>query len=405
MLPSGSSGGQESAGRGTTHSPLSDPRSAGPQQPAVPAHVMGSLLGSTASLSGPWPGVSDGHGGLLRDDVDDFGQLLNTTASRFGVEEGALVRDYHMCRALRALFARHRPGIPFEDRYNDHKGRPVTVPVGPLVFAGGSSLTNAYRLADRLSEDIDLSVVAETEIASKNASSRIRRLAVVAAARACSPELPDDAHDRRSSGGDIGRRGITVGDARGYIVAEASLMRPFDPGVQARLDTASGGRFDVWRIVRCQSLMGRAADGDTLARYSELAAFTVAALCVPVTACNKFFALHRRAMAEPTDDTLAALTTRSRDIYDLWSIAESPAQADEVRRTVALIAGHIEAKGSTSEPHRRPDRGFASSPAFDPATDQYAALEAGYREVLSLVWGRRPKTFAEAVTAIKTLDP
>ena len=357
------------------------------------------------SPAAPWPGVSNGDGGLLRDDVDDFGQLLGTTASKFGVEEDTLVRDYHMCRTLRALFEQHRPGASFEDRYNDHKGRLVATPIGPLLFAGGSSLTNAYRLADRVSEDMDLSVAADIEIDSKNARSRIRRLAVIAAARACSPDLPDDAHNRRTSGGDIGRRVITVGTVRGYLIAEASLMQPFDPELQAELDSVSGGRFDVGRIVRCQSLMGRAAGSDMIARYSELAAFELAALCVPVTACNKFFALHRRAMAEPTDEALAALTARGRDIYDLWSIAESPSHADEVRNTVARIARHIEAKGATDEPHPRPGGGFAQSPAFDPATEQYAALEAGYRGVLSLVWGRRPASFEEAVTAIKMLDP
>ena len=310
-----------------------------------------------------------------------------------------------MCRTLRSLFAANPPGTPFMDRYNDHKGRPVENPIGPLLFAGGSSLTNAYRLSDRISEDIDLTVAASDEIESNNARRRVRRLAVIEAARACSPELPDDAHNRRTAGGDIGRRIITVGATPGYLIAESSILRPLDPDLQAQLDQLRGDPFNVCRIVECQSLMGRATSADVHGSYPELAPFKVAALCVPLTAANKFFALHRRAMEEPDEDSLTALITRGRDIYDLWCISQSAAHAAEVRDSVALIAQHIQAKGATSEPHPRPASGFSRSPAFDPTTDQYAALESGYNEVLSLVWGRRPESFAAAVDAIKSLDP
>ncbi len=310
-----------------------------------------------------------------------------------------------MCRTLRSLFAANPPGTPFIDRYNDHKGRPVKNLIGPLLFAGGSSLTNAYRLSDRISEDIDLTVAASGEIEPNNARRRIRRLAVIEAARACSPELPDGAHSRRTAGGDIGRRVITVGATPNYLIAEASILSPFDPDLQAQLDQIRGDPFNVCRIVDCQSLMGRSTGADVHGSYPELAPFKVAALCVPITAVNKLFALHRRAMQEPGEDSLTALVTRGRDIYDLWCIAQSSVHAAEVRDSVALIARHIQAKGATGEPHPRPASGFCRSPAFNPATDQYAALESGYNQVLSLVWGRRPESFAAAVHAIKSLDP
>ena len=291
------------------------------------------------------------------------------------------------------------------DRYSDHKNRPVAYPAGLLLFTGGSSLTNAYQIADRISEDIDLAIALTAEIESKNALGRIRRLAVIDTARACSPELPDDVHNRRTTGGDVGRRVITVGDTADYLVTESSIIRPFAADLQAELDHRSGAQpFTAARIVACDSLMGRAASPAMIAAYPELAPFEVAALCVPFTAANKFFALHKRAMDEPTAESLAELAKRGRDIYDLWSISQSPAHASETRDTLPAIARHIQAKGATEEPYPRPAGGFSTSPALQEGTPQHKTLQDAYTLALHLVWGRRPGSFAEAVAAIKTLD-
>ncbi len=403
--------------------PVAAAASSASQRPAAntaslrPAASSGSLglmtamtsspRGGSAAGTGPgalWPGVAARTGGRLCDNVADFGGVLNAAFDRFAVDEDSIVRDYHMCRTLRVLFAQHPPGAQFEDRYDDHKHRPVSNPVGSLVFTGGSSLTNAYQLADRISEDIDLSIALTAEPEAKNALSRIRRLAVIDTARACSPDLPDTAHNTRTTGGDVGRRVITVGDTPDYLVAESSIIRPFDEDLQTELDTACHRPFAVARVASCQSLMGRAADPATVAAYPELAAFDVPVLCVPFTAANKFFALHKRAMAKPDHDALEQLQKRGRDIYDLWSIAESPVHAAETRAALPILARHIQAKGATKEPHPRPDEGFSTSPAFQPGTPQYGALKAAYDNILDLVWGRKPASFADAVAAIKTLD-
>ena len=88
--------------------------------------------------------MADTSGAELRGNAADFQRVLDRTRSRFAVRDASIVRDYHMCRTLRALFAQHPPGTLFEDRYNDHKHRPVSNPVGQLLFTGGSSLTNVY---------------------------------------------------------------------------------------------------------------------------------------------------------------------------------------------------------------------------------------------------------------------
>ena len=85
----------------------------------------------------------------------------------------------------------------------------------------------------------------------------------------------------------MGRRLITVGNTPDYLIAESSIIRPIAADLQAELDTAAGRAFTVARAVACRSLMGRAAGPAMTAAYPELAAFELAALCVPFTAANK----------------------------------------------------------------------------------------------------------------------
>lgn len=347
------------------------------------------------------PGVRDGPGGLLHDNVADFTSVLDTAKKRFGVPQEDIVRDYHMCEALRRWFAEHPPRTLFHDSYKDHKNRPTTSPAGTVAFAGGSSLTAGYHLADRASEDLDLALAAVAPLG-QSAVSRVQGLVVDAAAAACSPEIPPEGHGRGSRGY-VGRRYITIGDAREYLKIEATIWQPPDPETQARLDSAAGGVFDPVRNTRCQSLMGRAATPEILVQYPQLAPCEVSALAVPITVCNKLLPLHKRA----AQDNLKGLTHRGRDIYDLWCVSRSPVHAAETRAVIAVLAEHLAEHGLRrgDREHPRPEAGFSASAAFDPSSEQYQALSAGYDNALALVWGRRPASFAEAVTAALSLDP
>ncbi|MGA7951712.1 MAG: nucleotidyl transferase AbiEii/AbiGii toxin family protein, partial [Thiobacillaceae bacterium] len=79
----------------------------------------------------------------MSDDID-LQQLLEVQA-HFGLPSPALVeKDFHVVRALAAIAAIE------------------TAPLG-LVFGGGTALSRAYRLIRRMSEDIDLKIIAEGE--------------------------------------------------------------------------------------------------------------------------------------------------------------------------------------------------------------------------------------------------
>ncbi len=79
-------------------------------------------------------------GVFLRDDPDAFDALRDTTADSYGVDPGAVEKDYWATEVLR------------------HATQPLDG-VDLFVFKGGTSLSKAYGIIERFSEDIDLLVI------------------------------------------------------------------------------------------------------------------------------------------------------------------------------------------------------------------------------------------------------
>jgi hypothetical protein len=90
---------------------------------------------------------------LLRADVDGLGVLCAQGADWYERERGLRVsaaiveKDFWVTEVLRVLAAGASHDAPNDRTY------PVTV---RAVFKGGTSLSKAYRLIDRFSEDIDV---------------------------------------------------------------------------------------------------------------------------------------------------------------------------------------------------------------------------------------------------------
>lgn len=75
----------------------------------------------------------------LHEDFEAFDELLEATAEKTGLAGIYIEKDYWVTYALRNLFTSEL--------------------ADEVVFKGGTSLSKAYRLIDRFSEDIDLAVV------------------------------------------------------------------------------------------------------------------------------------------------------------------------------------------------------------------------------------------------------
>jgi predicted nucleotidyltransferase component of viral defense system len=74
---------------------------------------------------------------ILQLGTDDFSDLVVQTATRMKVQPAIVEKDIWVCAVLDLIFA--------SDQYRDR-----------FVFKGGTSLSKAYGIIDRFSEDVDL---------------------------------------------------------------------------------------------------------------------------------------------------------------------------------------------------------------------------------------------------------
>lgn len=76
----------------------------------------------------------------LHEDTEAFSELVQATAEAVGLPQVYIEKDYWVTKALKHLSE--------------------SAHVNDVVFKGGTSLSKAYRLVERFSEDIDLAVLA-----------------------------------------------------------------------------------------------------------------------------------------------------------------------------------------------------------------------------------------------------
>ena len=78
---------------------------------------------------------------LLRSDPATFEALRDQAAASLGVDPGLVEKDYWATEVLRVAVSSAADAVP--------------------VFKGGTSLSKAYRIIERFSEDIDLLIVTD----------------------------------------------------------------------------------------------------------------------------------------------------------------------------------------------------------------------------------------------------
>lgn len=112
----------------------------------------------------------------LHEDTSAFAELITATAEHISLPEIYVEKDYWVTRALKYLS---------ESEHSQN-----------AVFKGGTSLSKAYRLIDRFSEDIDLAIFA-TDL-SGNQIKRLLKNIEIAASQGLT-EIEDDSRISKSS--------------------------------------------------------------------------------------------------------------------------------------------------------------------------------------------------------------
>lgn len=289
---------------------------------------------------------------LLRDSPGEFEALRDNASERLGVASGAIEKDYWATEVLRSACAHAHD-------------------VDAVVFKGGTSLSKAYRLIERFSEDIDLLVVTD---AGGNALKRTLR--------SIAGEVTADigvAHEREREG-------------RGYLNARFEYATEQDTpfltsGVLLEMGSRGGPTPNEIQAVR--SLMSDAAaeiDPSALDEFVDLTSFEVTVLAPERTLAEKLAFLHHRA----TVGDLDALRRGSRHLYDVAALLRS----ERVRHALAdgqmatLMTDVDERSRLAGWPFTaRPEGGFGTSIAFNPSSEILDAFRRGFVDLVDLVWG------------------
>jgi hypothetical protein len=261
-----------------------------------------------------------------------------------------------------------------------------------VVFKGGTSLSKAHRLIQRFSEDVDL--IAVLPAGSKREHDRVLRTIIETVARVTGIEA------------DVDSRTATTGVKRSavfsYPTARAAVT--LSSGVLVELGTR-GGALPARRLP-VQSLLVEHADAAGLPLdFDEVAPVSILVVEPERTLVDKLVLLHHAA--SEGDERRKALT--ARHYYDVDRLLRSDAVlarlADSPVDVIAReVCAHSRDAGlSTAD---RPQGGFATSPAWDPAVCETARRAYDDIVLRSLVWPGAPhSSFDECCERVRALGP
>ena len=311
----------------------------------------------------------------LADDPLQLQRLCAETAQHYKLAPWVIEQDYWLIRSLYAW----KEAAGGSDVPRPYLPPSQSASAGRVLFVGGTSLTAAWNIAPRWSEDVDLVVVPTPGLGNK----KIRA--------ACK-------YNARKASNSIGAKFHRLEEGPKHIFFE---MRRSDPVSGTRMDISIRAVPPMLAVNRSIfSLIGRIVDQDVRDHFPELGGFTVPTVSPGLIMTDKLLAQTKVA----AERDLEEIGRRSRDLYDLACIAleRSRFGKDIGRNTPRLL--HVSELHRPPDDPARPPAGFASLRTFDPATPEYEALAEGYESMLSrMVWGDKIP-LAEAIRLAVSLD-
>jgi hypothetical protein len=297
---------------------------------------------------------------LLRAE-DDLTALCGLAAERLGVPAAVVEKDYWVAQALRRLQARH----PNE-----------------FIFKGGTSLSKAYGLIQRFSEDIDILVRGRQGESKNGRYKRIHRMTA----------------DAADAVGDPGTREKVFAERTGLHRTEQlhygpdtnapPLMLPY-----IRLDIGFAGGIEPNENRPIGTLLGSVLvdqRGIALNDFDDLVPFEIPVLHPGRTLVEKLLLVHTAATDSVEDVSRLSDFRAARHFYDIHCLLadagsrrmleDRPKFADVLADAERVSREHFEAV--TSRPHE----GFAASPAFRGAPALRAELERQYTQTMDIFY-------------------
>lgn len=308
---------------------------------------------------------------LVRNEPARFGGLIRATADSLGLDPALVEKDYWAVEALRAV---HR-GIDVDVGDRSTHVQPI--------FKGGTSLSKAFGLIERFSEDVDLLVpvpAADPRDFSQGQRSRLMKAATESVTAALGI-----AGERRG-----GRRGVDLHWRYRYEpLSGAPEAFGVEPSVRVEPTVMGGESPRSLETVRSMA----SEHAETVAgfpEYDDLAPVPIETLAPERTLVEKLAMLHDAASTATVDEP-GRLTQAGRHYYDVAMLL----RADAVRHT--LTADHVTAIAADADKWSRlggypftprPASGSGASPAFNDA-ELMGVISQSYNVALTWVWGEQ----------------
>jgi hypothetical protein len=295
----------------------------------------------------------------LRDHPDDLAALVSRASDHLRLPLADVEKDFWVTELLRSV------------------SRPIDG--GVCIFKGGTSLSKAYSIIERFSEDVDI-LVAPVENASTGARDRFLKEVAERAA------------------GDLGLSGRLVTSTKGVkrnISYEYPATYP-DPGrlsagVLLEMGIRGGPEPHESRDVESYVALAAKAGGLSPTEFDEFGPVPVLTLRPERTLAEKLGLLHDRGSR--IADNPDALVGQGRHVYDVYRLLN----ATTVREAIAE-PGVIAALAADAEEHSRrhefpstarPNGGFADSLVWAEG-EVRGKLSAAYSTATGLIWGTIP---------------
>jgi len=308
----------------------------------------------------------------LVDDPDGIAALAATVSRHIGVPADHVEKDFWVTEVLRGVVA---------------AAHDLSVEV---VFKGGTSLSKAFSLIERFSEDVDVLVVLSPQDSTKARDRTLKGL--VAGASAATSLEPAGVPGATSRGSKRGARFHYRPDA---TAATGGLS----PGVFLELGSR-GGALPTTPLPVTSLIATHAVD--QIAGAPEAEPFTVRVLAPWRTLVEKLVLLHTAHSAE---DPSAAIRG-ARHYYDVHQLLVRPEIVAGLHETgIAILARDVctYSRAADMPAVDRPSDGFATSPAFGDGPHVAAAHAEYQQRVLPfLLWpGADAPSFEDCITAVQ----
>ncbi len=315
-------------------------------------------------------------GDLLRADLDALSVLCARAADYFSDRRGVSVlplvieKDFWATEILRTLSTPQYLPAPNKSTY------PVTV---QPVFKGGTSLSKAYQIIERFSEDIDIFLAIEPSPPSPSASFP---------GKAGHQALP-----------------FTVGAARIDTIMKATAAAVSDaigvvgePVGNARSGTKRGYAYRYPRPADAGP-----TEGFTEGVLLELVRITIDVLAPERTLVDKLCILNDVA-ARVLNNELDQIRRQTRHYYDVHQLLSNAALIQSLQARPGLVADYATAAADESRAARRPATprpagGFATSAAFI-NTDVISIAGVEYEQEMSRLRLGRIPTLDDVVATV-----